>query len=201
MRVRLIALVTLAVGLSVGPAMAAPILSISPSATTVNVGDTFSVDINISDVTDLYGWGFDLNFDDARLDPDGQVTEGTFLSGGGATSFFPGFYPGITLTSGSIEFVLDFLIGAVPGVSGSGTLATMSFLAQAPGTPAFFLTNWLLQDSADPGNIIDPTDVLGASVTINPVTAEVPEPATLLLLGSGLAIAARRRQTRSRTTI
>jgi hypothetical protein len=45
------------------------------------------------------------------------VTDGAFL----ATGFFPGF---IENTAGTISFIADSLAGPVPGLSGSGTLAT-----------------------------------------------------------------------------
>ena len=52
---------------SLGSASAAPILSIAPTSTTVQAGHTFSVDVSIADVTDLFAYQFDLGFDPAMF--------------------------------------------------------------------------------------------------------------------------------------
>jgi hypothetical protein len=43
-------------------ANASTVLSVSPSSLMVSSGSTFTVDVNISGVTDLYGYQFDLSF-------------------------------------------------------------------------------------------------------------------------------------------
>ena len=196
MRARLAtALFTIVLACSALPAAAAPILSVSPVSPIVNVGDTFTVNIDLSNVTDLYGFQFDLGFDPTRLQVVPQnsqaVTEGSFLKQGGATDFLSGVDNGL----GTIEFTLAFLLGAVPGVSGSGNIASITFMALATGVSPFTLSNYLLLDSA--GGLIDPT-IQNGSVEIT-TSAAVPEPGTLLLLASGLAVAARRRLKRQRS--
>ena len=59
MRLRTLCLV-LFVGLCARPVAAAPILSIEPGTSTVNQGDTFFLDIDITNVTDLFGFQFDI---------------------------------------------------------------------------------------------------------------------------------------------
>jgi len=173
------------------PAAAAPIIFVSPSSASVAVGDTFSVDVNVSDVDDLFGFQFDFNFDRSLFTLLG-VTEGSFLSQGvsGSTDFFAGTDNG----TGTIEFTLGFLLGAVPGVSGSGTLATLGFTATGPGSAAFSLSGLILQDSQF-GEFQNATTINAASVDIN--ATPVPEPASLMLISTGLAIIARRRLARS----
>jgi len=122
----LIAIVTLAVT----PAVAGPIgLSVQPANSIVNEGQSFDVDIVISDVVDLYAYQFDLSFSfNATVLEATAVTEGAFLPGGGSTFFMPGT---IDNTAGTISFTAGTLTGPTLGVSGSGVLATISFNALA----------------------------------------------------------------------
>jgi hypothetical protein len=173
------------------PAAAAPIVFFSPSSASVGVGDTFTVDVNVSGVDDLFGFQFDVNFNHSLLSPLG-ITEGSFLSQGvsGSTAFLAGTDNG----TGTIEFTLAFLLGPVAGVSGSGTLATLGFVATGPGSAALSLSGLLLQDS-QLGEFQDTATINEAFLNIN--GTPVPEPASLMLMGTGLAIIARRRLARS----
>ena len=170
------------------PAAGATIISLSPSSGSVAVGDTFSLDVNVSDVDDLFGFQFDLNFDESLFTPLG-ITEGSFLSQGGSTDFFAGINNG----TGTIEFTLGLLLGAVPGVSGTGTLATFAFAATGPGSAQFSLSELSLLDS-QLGELQSGATINTASVDV--IASAVPEPASaggLMLMGIGLAILARRR--------
>ena len=66
-------------------AAATPILSIEPSNITVNSGDIFSVDVAIANVSDLYGFQFDIGFNQQVLQVN-DIAIGTFLLTGGPTS-------------------------------------------------------------------------------------------------------------------
>ena len=70
--------------LAVAPVFAAPIISIQPATQNVSVNDTVSVNVTITDVTDLYGFQFDLSFSPAVLAAT-AINEGPFLSSGGRT--------------------------------------------------------------------------------------------------------------------
>ncbi len=76
----------------------------------------------MTDVSDLYAFQFDLAFDPTILELQ-SISEGTFLPGAGSTNFFPGT---IDNTGGTATATADSLVGAIPGASGSGTLATGS---------------------------------------------------------------------------
>ena len=167
-----------AVGLVSMPVLADGVptaLSVQPPTKTVGQGSSFTVDISITGVSDLYAWGFDLGFDPTLIAAIG-ITEGPFLATGGPTFFIPGIIDNV---GGTISFNGDTLEGAIPGVNGGGVLATASFIAVAQGTSPINLFNTSLLDS-NLGGI--QADVTGGNVT---VTA-VPEPATWLLLAAGL---------------
>jgi Cohesin domain/PEP-CTERM motif len=179
------------------PAAAAPItLSVLPSLHTAAVGDTFQLDIAIANVADLFAYQFDLNFNPSILSALG-VLDGGFLTSGGGTSVFGGAFA-LTLdnTTGVIT-ILDSLLGPAPpatGAIGGGTLASITFTALASGSSAIEFANAIFEDSL--GNSLDAqltgghVDVAGGSGEPSPV----PEPGTLTLMASGLAIAAIRRR-------
>jgi hypothetical protein len=167
---------TTLLALLAGPASAAT-LSFSAVPTPVHVGDAFALDVRVADVTDLYGFQFDLGFDPTIIRAV-EVGEGNFLaSGGGATSFVPG---DIDNTLGLVLFTGNTLLGPAGGVSGEGVLAHLKFQALAEGRSPLVFGNVVLIDStlADIGNT-------PFSRTID--VAAVPEPATALLASIGLA--------------
>ena len=153
-------------------ASAATIL-INPASSTTTLGVVVSVAVRVTDATDLYAYQFDLSFDPTILSTTG-VSEGGFLPSGGSTFFLPGTIDNVsgmvTLTAGSLE-------GAVPGVTGSGTLAVVQLKGLKFGPSPVTLSNIVLLDST--GADID-TTIQNGSVTV------VPEPTSVMLLGGGL---------------
>lgn len=146
-----------------------------PDSATVGVGDSFSIPVKITAVSDLYAFQFDVSFDPATLQL-GQVTEGAFLATGGATFFVA---PTIDNLAGSATFVMNSLVGPGPGVSGSGDLAILHFGAAAPGSSPVTLSNIILLDSTLADLAIE---IEAGQVDVEPVTA-VPEPGTAILAG------------------
>jgi hypothetical protein len=165
-------------------AFADAVLTVAPSAGTVNNGSAFTVDVNISGVTDLYDYQFDLDFNPAVLQATG-VVEGSFLSSGGATFFLPG---SIDDSAGTIDFNADSLLTAISGVSGSGTLLEIEFSAIALGSSALTIpdnSDLILQDSS--GALISTGAPVNSQVQVKGHSnTGVPEPSGLVLLVAGL---------------
>jgi hypothetical protein len=158
-------------------ALADSTLSIS-SPGTVGQGSTFTVGVTISGAVNLYDFQLDLSFNPSVLSATG-VSEGVFLSSGGATFFIPGT---IDNTDGLITLNADTLLTAISGVSGGGTLLDFDFTAIGSGTSGLGIQNVILQDSN--GAILGDT-VTNGSVTVQSGTVVTPEPSSLLLFGMG----------------
>ena len=165
---------------------AAPILSITPSANNVLVGNTFSLFLSIASVTDLFGWQVDIDFGPAGLlHALPTITEGGFLGGG--TSGITGTIDNGTAT---ILAMANSLTG-VTGVSGSGVLAQISFSAMAIGNAIISISNVQLLDSNLDSIFPDPS--VSATVNIS-ARSGIPEPSTFVLLSLGVAVGAIRRR-------
>ncbi|GGC05636.1 cohesin domain-containing protein [Pseudoduganella buxea] len=152
-------------------AVAIPILSTNVSTPSIGMGQMFSVSIQVDDVNDLYAYQFDLAFDPGLVAIAG-VVEGSFLPGGGPTIFNPGL---VDNTTGRLSFTLGSLIDDFPGVSGSGELVRVDFMALlATGTTSFELENFILLDSS----LLD----IAASPPLAGAVTVVPTPPSLALM-------------------
>ncbi len=177
----------------VATAYAAPVLSVTPTLTSVFVGNSFTVDINIEDVSDLFAWQLDVSYGPAGLLGATTRTVGGFL-GGGQT--FGGGTADDSLAT--ITAMFSAASGST-GFSGAGILASLSFQALFEGTASISLFNLQLLDSNLDSIFTGDARSARVNITREP-GADVPEPSTFALLGLALACASwpRRRAPSSR---
>lgn len=162
-----------------GSSARADTIQVDPASTTVTVGETFSLYVDVSNISDLYAYQFDLTFTPGVLLAT-NVTEGPFLADVGTAFFLPGT---IDNGGGTIALNADTLIGPISGVTGSGTIAVFDFEALAAGPGTVTLANVFLLDST--GASIIPSATLGSIITVENASS-VPEPESGALLGTVL---------------
>ena len=101
-------------------------------------GDTFTLNLNAENITDLAGWQAEIAFDPNVLEAV-EVTEGNFLKSEGGNTFFQGGT--IDNTAGKITNLYSARI-AESGVSGTGMLMSVTFKAKAGGETQVTLENF-----------------------------------------------------------
>jgi len=114
-----------------------PTFSFFTEASPILVGDTFTLHLNVENITDLARWQCGIVFDPNVLEAV-EVTEGDFLKEGDATTFF--LESTIDNTAGKITG-LDVVRLSRDGVSGTGRLLSVTFMAKAIGETQVSLTN------------------------------------------------------------
>jgi len=161
------------------PVPAIPTVYVRPATITATaVGQSFTVDICIDNVTDLYIWSIGLTWNSSVLECTG-FSEGPFLKSGGPTISIPGT---INNTAGEIYPAYSYTLTTATGVSGSGTLANATFRSKARGTFNVHLAEVSLSSSKlkmIPANIVGVFTVVWDSVayhviTLNNLTIEAP---------------------------
>jgi hypothetical protein len=128
-----------------------PKLNVVPPIASAGLDETFTVDVKVANVINLYTYQFRLSWEPTLLDVT-SVTEGPFLNAEGTymTSFTPRIYntPDPFGVSG-YAFVACTLLGepASAAASGSGTLATLEFLVKEDGNTSLHLYDTKLINS------------------------------------------------------
>ncbi|HMJ61583.1 MAG TPA: cohesin domain-containing protein [Bryobacteraceae bacterium] len=148
-------------------AFATPVVSVQP-------GPGLTAAIEISGVTDLYAFQFDLSFLPQVLAAT-TITEGGFLPAAGSTFFVHG---AINNTIGTISSTADTVLGSIGGVSGSGVLANVGFSPAGQGVSPLALLNVQLLDSRLSPIVFTATDGRISQIT--------PEPGSFALFFFGL---------------
>jgi len=111
-----------------------PVIRLEPSSNTAEVGDTFTVDITVTGISEeesLYGWECTkITFNPGIINAV-NVTEGSFLKDTGHSTLF---HKVIDNTTGIVK-ALGMIEPPFPqtGANGSGTLATIIFKAVGQG--------------------------------------------------------------------
>ncbi len=120
-----------------------PVLRVSPPEISANPGDSFTIDINIEDVVDLFSYEAKLGFDSNLLTPV-SVDEGPFIRD--QTTSPMGTYFTYIVSSDYI-YVACVTLGKYPGISGSGVLVSITFNVMDAGACDLPLYDTILLDS------------------------------------------------------
>ncbi|MBR9704322.1 hypothetical protein GOV12_02840 [Candidatus Pacearchaeota archaeon] len=119
-----------------------PEINVIPNHTELDLGYLFYINISVDNVTDLYGFQFDLTYDSPDLEFV-DIVNGDFLNSDGNNVFFSYTFN----TMGLIDNIYATRTGPVSGMSGSGVLATLRFIAQGNGDRNIGLSETQLIDS------------------------------------------------------
>jgi len=111
-------------------AQSTPVIMLNPKVVGGAPGGSFSVNIPITNVTDLYAWQFNLTFSPAVLEAV-SVVEGSFLKQAG-TTMMPSTY--VNNTAGWVFAGSALLNWEEGGASGNGVLAVVNFNVKIAGT-------------------------------------------------------------------
>jgi hypothetical protein len=132
-------------------------------------GETFTLNINLTNGTDIFSYGFDILYDESVLEYI-SASEGSFLNENGnvSTSFESGLENG---NQGKIVIAGSRLVSPVNGISGSGDLLSITFKAlQSSSIQITFDSNSFVSDvSGDVNTTFNPLNL-----TIDPLTVDAP---------------------------
>jgi hypothetical protein len=157
-------------------------LSLDPADQTIPVGGSAVLELNISGLTaggpdSLGAFALDITYDDTILAFD-SVSFGSYLGDSSmfeADAFFDDATPGLVYLD-EVSWLFDWELDALQ--PDSFTLATLSFTGTGLGVSTVAMENVALSDAYG--------FVLSDTVLNNATIAPVPEPATMLMLGTGL---------------
>jgi hypothetical protein len=133
-------------------------IAVNPSTVTVNVGDTFSVNINVTDVVKLTCWELKLFYLNGVLNCTAAV-EGPFLQTGGGTFGGMNITNNYNSTHGRL-LAYSSLLG-LTSVNGSGVIAIVTFKARGGGNSPLHLADTKLGDEKIPPQPIPHTTADG----------------------------------------
>lgn len=121
-----------------------PTISVSPSYTIARYGMPVTLNISISDATDLYAWQVGLTYNSSVLQVL-SVGEGELLKGKGVPTLWA--EGKANNTAGTLAFSGNSLTGLGSGVNGSGQLMTVAFNVTAHGETNIQLVDGILLNS------------------------------------------------------
>ena len=156
-------------------------VSVVPSSLTTGISQDFNIDIAVSNVLDLYGWEFVLSWNTTVLNAV-NVVEGSFLNSGGRQTFFSN----ITDSVGGTMVVDCTLLGVISGVSGSGTLSTVTFYARNFGNCPLNLYNVSLIDSSEQSISCQTTSGYWQAIPPHDISVTHVDASPMILLPGGI---------------
>jgi len=112
-----------------------------------NIGQTFTINISVANVTDLWGWEFELFYSSTDLNGT-DAKEGPFLKTAGETFFWVvNLTDNYNATHGYI-YAFCILTHVIPGADGTGVIANVTFKSKTHGSSILDLTGTKLKSSA-----------------------------------------------------
>jgi hypothetical protein len=151
-------------------------IQLAPSTLTVGQGTTFTINITVTNVTNLASWQFGVFYLNTVLICTGAV-EGPFLKQFNTTIFDSTINNAYNTTYGWVV-AGSALYGAAPGVNGSGTLATITFQAENAGQTELNFSSdpnisYLYDSSFPPPGQLIPFTAVDGVVNVTAATEEI----------------------------
>lgn len=163
---------------SIKPLKASPIATVFIDAPDyINQLGSFNIKVNISNVSGLYGWEFKLYFNRTLLNFTSYTVEGHFLEQSGMQTFqVDKSTNNYNETHGRV-WLADSILGVHPGVSGNGTLVTLTFQSLSEGVCELIFEDVKLSDpSAHPIENIPINKILTIDITPPEITGVTQYP-------------------------
>jgi hypothetical protein len=163
-------------------------IAVDPSFKEVIINSVFKIDLNVSDVTDLYLWVITIEWDPSIIEFQ-SYTEGTFLKVGRNTTIMDA-----GVSPGKVNRLVCTILGPVSGVNGSGSLVTFTFKAVSLGTTSISITfsdllnsngEHIAHDTHDGAVLVSPSPPLTVSISPLSATILVGQPITFTSIVSG----------------
>ncbi len=160
--------------MTVSAVSAAPTVSVEPSSMSINVGDTFTVNILVDPQgNEIRGAEFDLKYNSLILNAT-KIEKGPFLGDNTFSAVLPNCDNNANLCRYN-----EAILGAQNGTTTSGILATITFRADSAGTLNLVFSDVILVDpNANP--ILDLSTYNGKVIVYTIPAAPIPasQPAT-----------------------
>ena len=150
-------------------------IAVDPSFKEVIINSVFKIDLNVSEVTDLYLWVVTIEWNPSIIEFQ-SYTEGPFLKAGGTTAIMDA-----GVSPGKLNRLVCTVLGPVSGVDGSGSLVTFTFKAMSLGTTPISITfsdllnsngEHIAHDTHD-GTVLVSLPPPPLSVSISPLSASI----------------------------
>jgi len=119
-------------------------LYVDPAVSTMTTDESFTVNVNIENVVDLFSYETKLSYDSSILEPV-TIQEGPFIKDQ-TTSPSGTFF--LSIIEDGFVHVACLTMGNYPGVSGSGNLFNVTFNVVRAGTSLLHLYDSILDDSS-----------------------------------------------------